>query len=186
MDNAHALVIGIADYRQISPLPPTVLHDAQEIRNLLVEPSYCGYPSDNVKLLLNEGATQAAIRQALTDLATRSGPDSTVFFYISSHGGRIDSGPYAGEYLLPVDVVYAAGESVAETAISGAEFTEALRAITAGKVVVVFDCCHAGGIGQPKDATVPVVKALPESYYDLLKEGRGRVILASSRSTEFS
>jgi hypothetical protein len=61
-----------------------------------------------------------------------------------------------------------------------------LRVIPARKVVVVFDCCHAGGIGQPKEATASELKALPESYYEVLKSGRGRVILASSRSTESS
>jgi hypothetical protein len=110
-----------------------------------------------------------------------------VFFYISSHGGRIESGPHAGEYLLPVDTVYTSDESLAQTAISGVEFTDALRAIPARKVVVVFDCCHAGGIGQPKDATAPAIKTgFSESYYDALKAGRGRAILASSRSTEYS
>lgn len=186
MDNAHALVIGIANYQQINKLPATVLKDAQDIHDLLVDPQHCGYPPDNVRLLLDDQATQAAIRQALAGLAAHSTPDSTVFFYLSSHGGRVESGPHAAEYLLPVDTVYTSGESVAQTAISGAEFTEALRAVPARKVVIVFDCCHSGGIGQPKDAAAPQIKALPESYYDALKEGRGRAILASSRSTEYS
>jgi hypothetical protein len=186
MDNAHALVIGIANYEHVNKLPPTVLTDAKDIRDLLIDLNHCGYPSGNVRLLLDGQATGEAIRQELADLAVRSDQDSTIFFYISSHGGRVESGPYTGKYLLPVDTVYTSGESVAQTAISGAEFTEALRAVPARKVVVVFDCCHAGGIGQPKDATAPAIKALPESYYDTLKEGRGRVILASSRSTEYS
>ena len=42
------------------------------------------------------------------------------------------------------------------------------------------------GSASRKEATSPEVKALPESYYEALKSGRGRVILASSRSTEFS
>jgi TIR domain len=51
----------------------------------------------------------------------------------------------------------------------------------------VFDCCHAGGVGQPKDATAPSIKAgLPETYYETLTSGRGRIILASSRDTESS
>jgi hypothetical protein len=138
-------------------------------------------------LLLDGQATQAAMRQALIGLATRCDSDSTVFFYISSHGGRIEAGAYAGEYLLPVDVDYNSGPSVAQTAISGADLTAALRAIPARKVVILFDCCHAGGIGQPKDAAAPRMKAgLPESYYDALKAGRGRAILASSRSDELS
>ena len=185
--NAHALVIGIANYQNINKLPSTVLKDAQDVYDLLIDPQRCGYSRDNVQLLLDTQATQSAVRHALSNLAQRSNSDSTVSFYISSHGGQIESGLHAGEYLLPVDVVYTSGQSVAQTAISGAEFTQALRAIPARKVIVVFDCCHSGGIGQPKDATAPSMKAgLPESYYDALKTGRGRVILASSRSTEVS
>ena len=52
MDNAHALVIGIANYQQINKLPPTVLKDAQNIHDLLIDPQHCGYPPDNVGLLL--------------------------------------------------------------------------------------------------------------------------------------
>ncbi len=187
MNNAQALVIGIANYQHINKLPPTVLKDAQDIKDLLIDPNHCGYPPDNVQLLLDSQATQAAMRHALTHLAKRSDKDSTVFLYISSHGGRIESGPHAGEYLLPVDADHTSDETLSQTAMSGAEFTEALRAIPARKAVVVFDCCHAGGIGQPKDAAAPLIKTgLPESYYDALLAGRGRVILASSRDSEYS
>jgi len=186
-DNAHALVLGIANYHHVNQLPATVLKDAQDVQVVLTAPDVCGYPSDNGRLLLDGQATQAGIRAALGALAAHCDADATVFLYISSHGGRIESGPYAGEYLLPVDAVCESAESLAATSISGTEFTEALRAIPARKMIVVFDCCHAGGIGQPKDAVAPVLKVgLSESYYDRLREGRGRVILASSRSTESS
>jgi hypothetical protein len=185
--NAHALVIGIANYQHVNNLPPTVRKDAQDIHDLLIDSQHCGYPPDNVQLLLDDKATQAAIRQALADLAARSNRDATIFLYVSSHGGRIGSGPHAGEYLWPVDADNTSDETIFQTAISGAEFTGALRAIPARKVVVVFDCCHAAGIGQPKDAAAPLIKTgLPESYYDALVAGRGRVILASSRDTEYS
>lgn len=187
MDRSYALVIGIANYEQINKLPSTVLKDAQDIHGLLVDPDHCGYPPDNVELLLDSQATQSALRQSLADIADCSDEDSIIFIYISSHGGRVESGPRAGEYLLPVDADYTSSKSLAQTAISGDEFTEALRAIPARKVMVVFDCCHAGGIGQPKDAAVFTLKTgFSESYYDALKQGRGRVILASSRSTEYS
>jgi hypothetical protein len=187
LENAHALVIGIADYAEINPLPPTVLNDARDVHSLLVDPARCGYRPENVHLLLNAEATQAAIREALAELAARSDEASTVLLYFSGHGGHVEAGPGAGEYLLPVDTVYASAGSIARTAISGASFTEALGAVPAGKMLMVFDCCHSGGIGQVKDAAAPAIKAgLPESYYDRLKEGRGRVILASSRSSEYS
>lgn len=187
MKNTYGLIIGVANYHHINKLPPTVLKDAQDIYDLLVEPSHCGYAADNVTLLLDAQATRIAITQALAALAQQSDEDSTVFIYISSHGGRIESGQYAGEYLLPVDVNASSKASISQSSISGVEFTEALRAIPARKVLVIFDCCHSGGIGQPKDATAPMIKTgLPESYYDALAQGRGRAILASSRSDEYS
>ena len=187
LENAHALIVGIANYQKINPLPATVLKDAQDIYNLLVSPNYGGYVPDNVQLLLDSQATQANLREALSSIAQKSNVDSSVVIYISSHGGQVDFGPHAGEYLLPVDADCTSGTSLAQTAIAGTDFTEALRAITARKLVVLFDCCHAGGIGQPKDANAPVVKGgLSDSYYDRLKQGTGRAILASSRSTESS
>jgi hypothetical protein len=185
--NAHALIVGIANYQYINKLPPTVLNDAQGVYNLLVDPDYCGYLPGNVQHLSDKQATQAAMRQALASLAARCDPDSTVFFYISSHGGQIEAGACAGEYLLPVDTLYRTDKIIAETAISGMEFTIALRAVPARKVVVVFDCCHAGGIGQPKNVAASVMKTgFSDGYYDALRTGRGRAILASSRNTEYS
>lgn len=187
LENAHALIVGIANYKKINPLPETVLKDAQDIYHLLVSPQHCGYVSDNVQLLLDSQATQDAMQEALSQLAQRSNAESSVLLYISSHGGQVEFGPHAGEYLLPVDADCTSGSSLAQTAISGTKFTEALRAIPARKLVVIFDCCHAGGIGQPKDANAPVLKGgLSDSYYDRLKQGTGRAILASSRSTESS
>jgi hypothetical protein len=192
MENAHALVIGIADYwhpnRYLGKLPPTVCQDARDIHALLVDPQRGGYPVEQTRLLLDGQASLTGLRHALADLAARCDADSIAFLYISSHGGTVESGPDAGEYLLPVDVVCTEeGRLQADTALSGAEFTTALQAIPARKVLVIFDCCHAGGIGEIKGGVTPQMKAgLPESYYETLKAGRGRVIIASSRSTEAS
>jgi hypothetical protein len=187
MDNTHALLVGIANYQAISSLPPIVIQDVTDIHELLIDPGYCGYAPGNVTLLQDEQATKVGILGALGQLAERCNQESTVLVYISSHGGQIASGPHAGEYLLPVDTANTSLEAFAESAISGAAFTNALRAIPARKLLVIFDCCHAGGIGQPKDMAGPAIKAgLPESYYEALTAGRGRVILASSRSGELS
>ena len=106
MKDAYVLVIGIANYQHMNKLPLTVLNDAKDIRDLLVDPKHCGYPSGNVHLLLGEEATKKAILSALAALGRRSGTGSTIFIYIPSHGGRIETGASAGTYLLPVDAVY--------------------------------------------------------------------------------
>jgi hypothetical protein len=186
LSNAHALVVGIANYPNLRPLPEPVLNDARQIHATLIDEGLCAYPVDNVTLLLDEQATQAQLRDALANLARRTDSDSLVFIYLSSHGGRIPNGPLAGEYLLPVDARLRSQQALAETSISGSEFTSALRAVSARKLVVVFDCCHAGGIGQPKDTELAGMQTLPERYYELLASGRGRAILASSRDSEVS
>ena len=38
MENAYALVVGIANYHQINPLPETVLNDAGDVYALLINP----------------------------------------------------------------------------------------------------------------------------------------------------
>ncbi|HEV8489950.1 MAG TPA: TIR domain-containing protein [Candidatus Limnocylindrales bacterium] len=186
MEGAHGLVVGIARYRHITPLPETVLADARDVHTVLTAPTLGAYPPGNVALLLDEAATRPAILEALAKLATVADDHATVFVFVSSHGGRIVSGPRAGEYLLPVDADYASDESLAATAISGMELTAALRAIKARKLLVIFDCCHSGGIGEPKALGAPGFATIPDSYYATLAEGLGRVILASSRSDEYS
>jgi hypothetical protein len=191
MNHAHALIVGIANYPNVAPLPDTVLADANDVADVLTDPNLCAYPLDQACLLLDGDATLAKLRGKLEALAQRSDKDSTVFIYISSHGGAIASGPAKGEYLLPFDVALQPGATPPQinpdTALAGFEFAEALAAIPARKLLVVFDCCHAGGLGSTKDAAAPAIKAgLSEDYYGKLAEGRGRVILASCRGNEFS
>jgi len=187
MDDAYALIVGVADYLHVTKLPAAVRNDARDVRDLLVNPRYCGYPSGHVTMLLDEEATREAIMDALSGLAAQARPSSGVLVYISSHGGRVVSGAFAGEYILPVDTVLSSGKDLAATAISGEEFTTALKAISARKVLVIFDCCHAGGIGQPKGMPGSLIKTgLPDGYYERLAAGRGRAILSSSRDTEYS
>ncbi len=184
-DNAFGLIVQVSTYQHVPPLP--AVDDAAALAVLLTDPDRGGYQSDHVRLLLDTEATRARFLSALGELAERTDADSTVFLYFSGHGGHVGSGPHAGEYLLPVDAVYPDDEALAASAVSGEQLTSALRAIAARKVVVVFDCCHAGGVGQPKDiGSAPLEVGLRESYYDALGAGRGRAILASSRSSENS
>ena len=158
--------------------------DANAIASVLLDPALAGYSPQNVRVLTDDAASRATILASLDELAMHAGVDATVFVYFSGHGGRIAEGPYAGEYLLPVDAVNASAERLADTAISGDQFAGALAAIAARRVVVVFDCCHAGGLGTPKEvgSAAPLDIGLPDSWYGELTARGGRVIFASSRS----
>src|SRR4051812_22768146 len=184
LENAHALIIGIADYAGIRKLPKVA--DARDLAASLTDPALCGYAKPNVQLLEDSQATGQAIRAGLERLARDAGPDSTVFLYFSGHGGRIDDGPHRGQFLLPVDTIYPSADDLARTAISGAEFTAALGAIKARRLTVVLDCCHAGGIGEPRDLvpTEKVESGVSDNYLEALKAGAGRVIIAATRGTD--
>jgi hypothetical protein len=184
IDKSFALVIGVAKYGYVRELPYT--QDAKGIAGLLTDKGYCGYLANNVRLLEETRATRSSILEGLAELAEEADDKSTAFVYFSGHGGQIKEGPNKGQYLLPVDAVYPTDDDLARTAISAAEFTAALNTIKARRLTVVLDCCHAGGIGEPKDI-VPAARVEPglsDGYLDTLKAGTGRAIIAATRSTD--
>jgi hypothetical protein len=190
LENAHALVVGIANYQNVGSLSASVLRDSMGIYKTLIDPETCAYPRQNVTLLQDEKATATALRESLAALAEKTDSHSIVTIYLSSHGGRIEEGQHRGEYIAPVDVrVDPADPAVlAGSAISGSEFSAALEAIPAAKVLVLLDCCHAGGIGEAKDLApeIGLVKGFSQEMIDRLGAGKGRAILASARPDEKS
>ncbi len=186
--DAHALVIGISAYRQLTPLSSKP--DAEDMAVVLADPGLCAYPPANVRVLLQEHATRARILEELAALATRTNADSTVFIYFSGHGGVASIRGADVCFLMAVDSKAKSIEEITTTAISGAQLSEQLRAIPAAKVTVVLDCCNAAGVAEAKD-TVLAIGAEPDSdaaltrlspgAVDLLARGTGRAVLAASR-----
>jgi hypothetical protein len=67
--------------------------------------------------------------------------------------------------------------------------------VPASRVLIVLDCCHAGGIGQPRASGASPTGALEgasftpgldDRFQQVLASGRGRVVLSSSRVDEYS
>jgi hypothetical protein len=185
MENAFALVVGIADYERLAPLPAAVRQDARDLCDTLADPTLGGYSPERVRLLLDGEATGDALRRELEALAGRGdarlavGADATVFIYISCRGARVETGPRAGVYLLLADADLRDEETLARTSLSGEGFAAAFAAIPARKVVAVFDCGHASEHEGPAFAA-----GLPESFYESLKTSVGRVVIASARADE--
>lgn len=176
--HGHALVIGVG-----ADLPNTV-DDAQGIARILADPERCAYPASQVQVCTGEGAGRSQILAALDGLAQRAAGEDTVLVYYSGHGYRVASTTGEAFYLLPYGYDL---QRLYQTAVSGAEFTAALRAIPARKLLVLLDCCHAGGVGEAKAPGVTLAKApLPPEALALLAEGDGRVLIASSKEDEFS
>jgi hypothetical protein len=174
----YALVIGIG-----ADLPDTV-NDAVGLADILRDPARCAYPPDQVHLLTGEDANRERILAALDTFFQSTHSQSTVLIYFSGHGYRVASPTGEFYYLLPHGYDL---ERLYQTAISGAEFTDRLRAIPAQKLLLLLDCCHAGGVGEAKAPGLQLAKSpLPPEAHSLLAEGSGRVIIASSREDELS
>lgn len=168
-DYGYAVVVGVG-----ADLPVTV-DDATAIANLLRDPTRCAYPTDQVRLLTNENANRETFLNSLDWLAEYAKPDTTAVIYFSGHG--METPDY---YLMPFDYNLS---DLSGTALSGALFTERLRAIRAKKLVVFLDCCHAGGQAQVKGW---IKSPLPLGVTIEIGRSSGRVVLASSRKDEVS
>ncbi|TMQ21628.1 MAG: TIR domain-containing protein [Deltaproteobacteria bacterium] len=175
--HAHALVIGVSQYRHIRPLPRVA--DAEDLAGILRDPAACGYDPANVVLLQDEQATRAAIVEGLERLGQRAGPGSTALVYFSGHGGRLPGS--RDSYLMPVDGAWGAEDRLDATAISSQLLGDGLAAIRAERLTVILDCCHAADLAAAKDLEPPVwVAELTESALGRLAR-RGRVVMAASR-----
>jgi hypothetical protein len=174
LEDAHALVIGISRYLHLPVLHPT--QDAQDVATVLQDPACCGYPPAAVHTLLDEAATRVAMLAALDALAHETREASTVFIYFSGHGARAADGSDNRYYLVPVDATAASRDDLEHTAISSTELTARLRAIPAGRLTLVLDCCRAASM-----ADLRLAEAITP-----LAQGRGRAVLAASRAIDYA
>ena len=174
----HALLVGVG-----GDLPGTV-QDAQGLAHLLTDEERCAYPPDQVTTLTAEDATRSRILAALDELSTRAGAEDTVIVYFSGHGYRVSTPLGPMYFLMPHGYDVA---NLTETAILGNEFRQKLGQIQARKLLVVLDCCHAGGMDATKLPGFTFAKApLPADAVDQLAAGQGRAVIASSTADELS
>ena len=171
--NGYALMVGVGADLSVT------IKDATAIRDILIDSQRCAYPVNQVRLLTEEKASRQNILDSLDRLATQVSveTEATVVVYFSGHGGMMPEFHLVPNGYDP--------QNFAGTAISGAEFTEKLRAIKAKKLLVLLDCCHAGGMAAVK-APGFVKAPIPPEMESILSAGSGRVVIASSRKDEFS
>jgi hypothetical protein len=173
-DDGHALLIGVGgkDFGE-------TVEDAKALHALLVDQERAGYDPDNVDLRCTTRADRTGILEGLKALKDRCAKQagSTAIVYFSGHGGpQTDADAFTRYYLQPWGYD---SENRSETAIDGKELTEALEQISAKRLLVFLDCCHAAGV--LKDS-----RPVPEELLEMLQRGTGRVLIASCQAGEKS
>ena len=176
--NGHAVLIGVGD-----DLPNTE-DDARGLAAILSDRDRCAYPPAQVVTLTGADASRDGVLTALDQLAASSDSDATVIVYFSGHGYQAKSSMGQQYYLMPYGYDVAA---LFETAVSGKEFADKLTAVPAKRLLLLLDCCHAGGVGESKAPGLTLSKApLPPEAQSVFAKGAGRVLVASSQADELS
>jgi uncharacterized caspase-like protein len=141
-----AVVVGVSDYRNgIAPLQYAD-DDARAFCEFLRSPAGGGFAPEKVRLLVDEGATTQALRDALNVFLAAAGPEDLVVFYFSGHGGADPARPDL-LYFLTFD---ADPDRLASTAYPMEDVERALqRYVVAKRVLLLADACHSGGIAAP-------------------------------------
>ncbi len=177
-EKGHALLIGVG-----ADLPCTV-RDAEGLATVITDPRRCAYAESRVNVLTEKCADHQGVLRALNELAASCQEDSAVIVYFSGHGYQLNTAIGQAHFLLPngYDV-----SNLAKTAISSELFLQKLRALPAQRVLLLLDCCHAGGIDDTKTPGIAFTKSpLPLDTAEYLVAGKGRVVIASSQADELS
>jgi len=177
--NGHALLVGVG-----ADLPNTE-DDAKGLAQILADPERCAYPAANVVALMGTDATRDGVLAALDGLAARADANATVIVFFSGHGYQMSSSIGELYFLMPYGYDL---KTLFKTAISGKEFADKLRAIPSKRMLVLLDCCHAGGVGEDeKSPGLTLSKApLPPEAQAVFAKGAGRAVIASSTAEEKS
>lgn len=182
----RALLIGIGQgYPGRLQLPAVVRADAEGLARVLTRPDLCGYPEENVQLLLDEHATRDAIFDGLRKLSESATSNDTVIVFFSGHGGLLSDGEGSKTFLCPVDYD---GEDPEGTGIEAGQLSALISAIPAARVVVILDACHSDGAVHLKaygdGMKLPFGFRAPA--LEKLAAGAGRVVISSCKEDETS
>jgi serine/threonine protein kinase len=182
-----ALLIGVGDYRHRGRIRalPYARRDARALARLARAPRGCRFADDRIVLLNDAEATREAVVRRLSRwLPHEAGGAELVLIYFAGHGATAAVGGRDEGFLLPHD---ADPDDLVTTAVSMADVARWVGGLKADAVVVLLDCCHAGGAltegatlrGRPRDMGIR-----PELMQPLA--GQGRFLIVSCGAGERS
>jgi uncharacterized caspase-like protein len=210
----YALLVGINESNVPRWSLPDVAKDINALQQVLVHPERCAYLPENVKTIVGPAATRQSILDGLGWLeerlqADRSG-NATAVIYYTGHGWRDTASSPPVYYLIPYDVRDDVREAaVRARALRAEDFAAEIAALQPKRLLVLLDCCHAGGMGVKElapggdaaatgfvSAAIPLgllmtgAKALSAAEgskgLEQLAQGAGRAVLSSSQGEQRS
>jgi uncharacterized caspase-like protein len=159
----HALVIGIAAYKNLTPLK-TAVADAKAVTRVLRE-DY-GF---KVTELINP--RHADILDTLDEIRERLKFKDNLLIYYAGHGWLDDKADQG--FWLPID----AKPNRRSRWVSNSSITDLLKAVEAKHVLVVADSCYSGRL--TRGANIKISGDDTPEYYSQMSRKKARVVITS-------
>ncbi len=168
----HILAIGIDRYVDPAARLKFAAKDASDVVAQFERDAATVYGADRVRVerLLNEQATRPQVLERLDALARRARPSDHVLIFAAAHGVML-----GGNYQL-VTVEYD-GKVGPQNIISADEIVERSQRIPALSQWLVFDTCHAGGLGT-------LLNGLYDARVQVLARQSGMHVFAAASTTQ--
>jgi uncharacterized caspase-like protein len=135
--SSWALVVGINKYRHIPGLGYAVA-DAKAVADTLLG---LGFPTQNIRVLLDAEATKAKIETVLYEDFAAMGPQDRLLVFFAGHGETVAIKGGEEGYILPVDANPAA---LSRTAIPMDDVRRIGQRVRAKHVLFIMDACFSG------------------------------------------
>lgn len=211
-EHGLALLIGVDESKVPGWSLPAVAKDIAALEQVLTHPDRCAYLPENIRTVRGAAAARQGILDGLgwlqAQLQAAGSAETTVIIHYSGHGWRDASVDPPVYYQIPYD---ARPENLRISALRAEDFAEAVRALNPRRLLVIFDCCHAGGMdvrdiqpgGSFQAAALPPEIVMGNADSDggaqsgaragsddtslhALAQGQGRAVLSASRGEQSS
>lgn len=180
-----ALVIGISDYADPKLDLQYADKDAQAMYEFLTNPALgpAAFRQEDVKLLLNQEATAAAINTGLRDFLQKARENDFVLFFFAGHGAP-DRNRIRDLYLLAYDTD---SENVAGTGLLMRHVRDAIGEIPARDVLVLADACHSAGIAVSGDTRSVTENPIHQTFLEKMRHSSGGLaVLTASEAAQLA
>ncbi len=181
----YAVVVGVAKYQNAGAGLVNLRYadrDADSFRSFLESPSGGSFPKQNILTLLNEDATNEALRSALFTFLSKPRPDDLVVIYLAGHGSP-DPNDSRNLYFLTYDTKV---DDMGGTAFPMFQFQDVFdRVLKARRVITFVDSCHSFGITGEKNLGGQH-NNLINQYIQRFASNGERAVLTASNTSELS
>lgn len=186
----YALLIGVDQNNVADYNLSEVTNDIDALQRVLTHPDRCAYPPDHVKIVTGANATREGILDGLTWLSQQLAAESnaTAVIHYSGHGWQDAQANPPVYYLIPYDM---RPNQIRTRALRATDFASAIADIHPRRLLVLLDCCHAGGMGVRDILPLGYTpEAVPEKIvkdaFAPLGVGSGRAVISSSTGEQVS